>query len=423
MSQASRDIMADCTDSSELCSTVSNNDETAATSEAGYSPYQDPGSHDVGQMNETDKGLCSEDKYKGDNKASMNHACAEEKSNHAEKIGEESRRIEKGQGDAHIYIYRDGAEDEEEDIEEEEEDTEAEEEKERVQAHASELRTVDGVCKPAEIREKLPFRDATDARAKQQEVRVSERFNQAKPTSLLRTPNKKRRGSTQSLLEKKRRKEDATMPASQDKSQSNSDQDSSSDLRRNQEGTQGTEKHIEGPSASKDSRKQLTIGSPKTFSGVIKEADDNQGSRDKENNPRISRDPAKRQFREDCRDILDNIFKTMWDPKSQFISLSNPLPSYRVVDHVVAARNLEPVIDVIEDNEINHVLAAMLRVVNQIFLMRTIEVACAETPGSAHHAQGIIFQRIASHLQHRQIQRGKPSLSRTAALQAARQLK
>ncbi|KAK0512843.1 hypothetical protein JMJ35_004860 [Cladonia borealis] len=143
---------------------VSNNDETAATSEAGYSPYQDPGSHDVGQMNETDKGTCSEDKYKGDNKASMNHACAEERSNHVEKKGEESRRIEKGQGDAHIYIYIDGAEDEEEDIEEEEEDTEAEEEKERVRAHASELRTVDGVRKPAEIREKPPLTTSRYAR-------------------------------------------------------------------------------------------------------------------------------------------------------------------------------------------------------------------------------------------------------------------
>lgn len=345
-----------------------------------------------------------------------NTDCAEARSNHVEKKGEESRRIENGQGGAHISIDRDDAEDEEEDIE-------AEEEKERVRGHASELRTVDGVRKPAEIPEKLPFRDTTDARSKQQEVRVSERLNQAKPIPLLSTPNKKRRGSAQSLLEKKRRKEDATIPASQNKSQSNSDQNPSSDLRHNQESTQETEKHIEGPSASKDSRQQLTIRSPRTFSGVNKEAEDNQGSRDKENNPRTSTDPAKRHFREDCRDILDNIFKTMWDPKSQFISLKTPLPSFRVVDHVVAARNLEPVIDVIEDNEINHVLAAMLRVVNQVFLMRTIEVAIAETPGSAHHAQGIIFQRMASHLQHRQIQRGKPSLSRPAALQQARQLK
>ena len=132
---------------------------------------------------------------------------------------------------------------------------------------------------------------------------------------------------------------------------------------------------------------------------------------------------SNRQFHEDCQDILDSIFKTMWDPKSQFISSTDPLPSYRVVNRADATRNLEPVIDVIEDNEINHVLAAMLRVVNQVFLMRTIEVACSETSGSAHHAQGIVLQRIASHLQHRQIQRGKSPLSRTAAMAAARQLK
>ena len=144
--------------------------------------------------------------------------------------------------------------------------------------------------------------------------------------------------------------------------------------------------------------------------------------KDADDRPGITNTTSKRQFHEDCQDILDTIFKTIWDPKLQFLSPTDPLPSYRVVDRD-AASNLEPVIDVIEDNEINHVLAAMLRVVNQVFLMRTIEITCAETSGSAHHAQGIVLQRIASHLQHRQIKRGKSPLSRTVAMAAARQLK
>ena len=376
--------------------------------------YLGSGPDDDAQTRDTDEGPCSAEDDKGDEKTGNDKTSTKERSNNTKKNGGEVRRIEKGRGDAHID--RDGAEDEEEGLE-------TEEERERVRGRSSELRTMDGGRKLAERRENLHFRGTTDARAKQQQVRASERLNQVKPMALLTTLNKKRRGSTESLLGKKRRKKDATMPALQDKSQSNSDQNPSSDLRRDQEGTKGREKHTEGLSASTHSRQQPKIMSPERYSGVIKEADNNQGSRDKDSKPRSYRDPVKRQFREDCRDILDNIFKTMWDPKSQFISLENPLPSYRVVDYVIAAKNLEPVIDAIEDNEINHVLAAMLCVVNQVFLMRTIEVALAETPGSLLHAQSTVLRRIASHLQHRQVRRGKPPLGRTPAMVATRQLK
>ena len=410
MSQASWDINANTVGLKKSYSIASNDYETP-THKSGFPSYLGPRPDDDAQTRGTDEGPYSAEEDKGDEEIGNDNTSTKEMSNNAKKNEGEVRRTEKDQGDAHID--RDGAEDEEEGLE-------AEEERERVQGRASELRTMDGVRKLAERRENLPFRGTTDARAKQQQVRASDRLNQVKPMALLTTPNKERRGSTESLLGKKRRKEDATMPAVQDKSQSNSDQNPSSDLRRDQEGTQGVEKHIEGPSASTHSRQQPMIMSPERFSGILKKADNNQGSSDKDNKPRTYRDPAKRQFREDCRDILDNIFKTMWDPKSQYISLENPLPSYRVVDHVIAAKNLEPVTDAIEDNEINHVLAAMLRVVNQVFLMRTIEVALAETPGSPLHAQSNVLRRIASHLQHRQVRRGKPPLSRTPAMLAAR---
>ena len=396
--------MAEHTDSSELDLIASDDDETAVTRETGYSSFQDSESHNSGQMNETDNALCS---------------------------GGDIESVENSLGNA--YQFKDGADDEEEDTEAEEE-----RERERVQGYKSELRTTDDVRKPVEVQEDLPFRDIIKAGAKKQEIQASEGLNQAKQIPLLGTLSKKRRGSTISELAKKKRNKDVTMPALLDKSQFNFGYNPSSDLqkgrardlcasqgnlRSNQGDAQGTEKHTEGPSASKPSRQQSTIRSPETYHNVIKEAKDDQAFRDKEKKRGKIKTTASRQFREDCRDILDSIFKTMWDPKSQFISLTDPLPSYRVVDRVDAARNLEPVIDVIEDNEINHVLAAMLRVVNQVFLMRTIEVACAETSGSAHHAQGIVLQRIASHLQHRQVQRGKAPLSRTGAMAAARQLK
>lgn len=364
ISQASRDIEAEYADASEADYTVSNDAETAATSGARCSSNHGPESDDNEQMNEADNGMCSGDENKADNKASKNHARAEERSNKVKKKEGEIEKAKKGHGDAHKS--NDGAEDEEE--------------REKVRGCGSELRKIDSVRKPVEVGEYRSH--TTEAGANQQEVQFSERLNQTKRIPLLGTPNKKRQGSTNSVLENKRRKTDTTILALLNKSQISSDQNPSSDLQK----------------------------------GQIRD----QSSRDKENKPGTIKTAGNRQFREDCRDILNSIFKTIWDPKSQFISITDPLPSYRVVDEV---GNLEPVIDVIEDNEINHVLAAMLRVVNQVFLMRTIEVACAKTSGSAHHAQGIVLQRIASHLQHRQVQRGKSPLSRTAAMAAARQLK
>ena len=418
MSQASRDIMAEYTVSSESYLSVSEDDETAATLETECSLYHDPEFHDDGQTNETDKGVCSADENNGDNKASKNYARVEERSNEIGKKGGEIEKAGEGHGDA--FGFKAGVEDEEGDTEDEEEDTEddeektaAEKEKERLQGHGSELQTTDVVRKPVEVREDLALLDTTEAGSKQQEVRANGRLNQAKRIPLLGTRNNKRRVSTNSVLGKKRRKIDTTILALLNKSQFNSNHKPSSDLQKgqiknlwisqgdlrcNRGGAQGTEKQTERPSASKPSRQQSTIRLPERYYHIIKEAKDDQVSRDNKNKPETFKPSRKRQFREDCRDILDSIFRTMWDLKSQFISLTDSPSSYSVVDHVDAARNLEPIIDVIKDNEINYILAAMLRVVNQVFLMRTIEVACAETIGSVHHAQSTILKRIASHL-------------------------
>lgn len=128
-----------------------------------------------------------------------------------------------------------------------------------------------------------------------------------------------------------------------------------------------------------------------------------------------------KKYKENCSDLLLDIFNAIWDPNA---TISAPSMAYKpLATTAVSTKSLSEIIDVIEENEITHQTGNILWTIGQVALARSIEAAIIEQTSpdvSGRTAKLVVMQEIASHLQLRQKRRG---LAVTDSLSTARGMK
>lgn len=114
------------------------------------------------------------------------------------------------------------------------------------------------------------------------------------------------------------------------------------------------------------------------------------------------------KFREDCKDVLQDIFTAIWNSTATF---STPAVSLRLYN---SGSSTIEILDTIEDNELTHSLGTVLWTVGQMLLARSIEKDIAdsmESGLSASRASIKTISEMSQHLQRRQLIRGLPPIN------------